>query len=565
MSIETDTYTVEFEDRVASAMHALAASHHPLPRPVHAAPPTPKRRWMLSTAAVALVLIGVGGVFAVTDRADDQSPIATAPGSSAETASTADTIDSTLPATSSPVDSAAPVETTISTASPVTTVDLSTIPSPLHVVPYGVSSDDTTVQVREVNVVSAPEFTQGADGVGEVVLSYEVQLGFSPEGRSSVIEQLSPTTTDGQLAIDVSCIVDGCLSPDPVNDFTQTSLQLTVRLTNQHLTPGAHFTDFQVGFDDGSVVVFSIGQFAVLQPSADFADAAATWAGEPKVIQTVFGEGSFAYHAISAFGSIWITDSARGLITRIDAITGAVLATIEAGDRSNRLTASNDAVYVAAEPAIRIDPATNEATPITGGARAHGITSDGTTVWTAGLQGEVQRIDPDGTITMLDLPDGRWMDLAVSNGLVWAIEQLRPATRLIGFDGVTGEIIHDLAIPVANNGYLVRLVADESDVFVGADTGGGWTGQLTVVDPTMGAIVDTVSLSARPEGIALAPDYIWTSGVVLDRNTLEVVHEQFFGFTIARGPDGSIWGTKSVPGAQSGTFTATRTLPGEFK
>jgi hypothetical protein len=68
-----------------------------------------------------------------------------------------------------------------------------------------------------------------------------------------------------------------------------------------------------------------------------------------------------------------------------------------------------------------------------------------------------------------------------------------------------------------------------------------WFSELTAVDPTDGTIIQTVPFNARPEGIALAPDYIWWCGVVLDRNTLEVVHEPFFGFAIARDPDGSIW------------------------
>jgi hypothetical protein len=59
----------------------------------------------------------------------------------------------------------------------------------------------------------------------------------------------------------------------------------------------------------------------------------------------------------------------------------------------------------------------------------------------------------------------------------------------------------------------------------------------------------------------LTPNHIWTSQAVLDRNTLDILNEQHFGFTITRGPDGSIWGTGGVA---DGTLTATRTAPGDL-
>lgn len=555
MTVESDPSTDEFEARIAAAMHTLAHAHVPEP-PVRNSRPVVRRGVLLSVAAAVLVLIGVGGVVAVTQRHGGREPSTTVP----VNGGIAPVATSPGPGNESPA-----TTQTATTPASVSSEPAASVPVPpagLQTVPFGATSTAGYFQVREVNVDSRP-FT---DVDGAIVLSYELQLGFDPAGRSSTIEQLSPTTTDGALAVEVTCNVDDCLSSEPVNDFVQTAFQLTLRRTGRELTAGPHSIEFELRFDDGTVEAFAVQVMANPEPSEYFAELVAASTGAPHPVQTVFGRGAFAYHAITAFGSIWILDNARGFVTRIDATTGAVLATMDTQAGGNRLAATNDAVYVSAEPAVRIDPQTNQATTMTGGAIAYGIISDGTTVWTASYQGPVQRIDPDGTITTLDLPSARWMDLAFTNGLVWALSSARNDSRLIAFDGATGEIRYDIAIPSEGDGFPVRLVADGTNVVVGTDTsgGGGRTGKLLIVDPTTGAIVDTVELDSRPEGIALTPNHIWTSSAVLDRQSLEVLDEQLFGFTITRGPDGSIWGTTAVPGAQSGTFVATRTAPGDL-
>ena len=44
-------------------------------------------------------------------------------------------------------------------------------------------------------------------------------------------------------------------------------------------------------------------------------------------------------------------------------------------------------------------------------------------MWAVGFQG-VQRIEPDGTITSVDVPDGRWFDALYLDGLVWIADLL---------------------------------------------------------------------------------------------------------------------------------------------
>lgn len=496
----------------------------------------PRRRSVvLTVAAVGLGLALIGGLVAVVDDRYEERPAGSSPSSST------------------------PVSTANATTVPATTTPATPPTPPLQVVPFGSSVDEGLyMQVIEKNV-EMPSVDAGSDEL----LRYQVDLTFAPEGRTSTIEQLSPTSTDGQLAIDVSCLVEGCLTLEPINDFAQTSLQLTIRRTDTPLTSGVHSSEFQVTFDDGSVLPFTINQLANPEPSDSIAEDVAEVNGRPAEAQTVVAEGGFAYHAISAFDSIWILDTSGGYVTRIDATSGAMLARIDVDARGSRLAASNDSVYVGAEPAVRIDPTANTASSITGGERTLGIISDGTTVWTGSHSGIIQRLDPDGTITSLDLPERPWMDLAFSTGKVWALSQQRGDSRLIAFDAATGELRHEIPIIMEGGGYPVRLVADDDAVVVGADATGRQTGELFIIDPATGAIVNDVDIESRPEGIVLTPQHIWTSGAVLDRHNLEILHEHSFGFTITRGPDGSIWGTRSVQGAPS-RFIAVRTAPGNL-
>jgi streptogramin lyase len=380
------------------------------------------------------------------------------------------------------------------------------------------------------------------------------------------------------LSVEVTCPVPGCLDLKPVNDAVQNRLQVTIRQSGESLSAGDHLIPFALRYDDGSTIEFEVALLAEQEPSAAFSEMVQAATGAPQLVQTVVAPGAFAYHAISAFDAIWIIDSSRKTVTRIDAITGELLTTIPLtdlpgpyGSTGNRLAATTDAVWAVGEPAFRIDPATNQVTEIGGGDQAYAIAADGTTVWTAGFEGTIQRIEPDGTITTVYAPpDGEprraFMDLVVADGKLWALSQTRGNSRLLAIDPVTGDVAHDLLLSGDISTIGVRVVADQHGIVVGADTsgGGGRTGELYLIDPTTGTITDTVELPSRPEGIALTDDHIFTSAAVVDRHSLDVVDDTPFGFTIARGPDGSIWGTGAIEGSRSITFAARRFAPGDL-
>jgi outer membrane protein assembly factor BamB len=401
---------------------------------------------------------------------------------------------------------------------------------------------------------------------GQVVLSYQLELGFDPAGRTGAVI-VDTETKDRQLAVTLPCRQPGCTSFSPLNQDIIAMVGLTVRTTTIPLTEGLHDLAMTIAYDDGSLEHFVV-QFlaASASPSPDLAEQIRTLTGPPANVQTVFGVGNFAYFITSAFGSIWVAGKASRTVTRLDAASGEVLATFPVSDPANRITATNTAVYVSGKSVTRINPTDNTATTIEIPEFSLAVIGHGDQVWATGFQGGFERIDPDATVTKLNVSRGAWMDLAFSNGLVWAVSQSRETGRVIAFDGETGKVRYN--IPVVRgepHSAPVRLVADEQSVVVGVDTSdlGGRTGELVVIDPSTGLITNRVPLSSRPEGVALTARHIWTSGAVLDRDTL-AVSPQPLGFSVARADDGSIWGTGVIPSSGTVEGLARRFAPGDF-
>lgn len=559
-------------DRVAPPppeFATLRTTHH---RNITTAPPTSarsggrgSRRRMLGLVIAAVLVVVVVAAVAITKPTSHHvSTISPHPGTSDKEPPAATSIGTTPTTTQPSSVTTLPTLTTSATAAP----PVSTPPAALILHPYGSRSDVPDIEVIDANVTVQP----AAVNSGDVVLTYELQIGFDPRKLGSTVEP-PIATSDGQLAIETSCPTPGCLILQPVNDRIQTRVELTVRRTTVVLTAGEHEARFAIHFTDGTTEHFTVGLYAEPAPSEAISSSVATLTGPPTQVQTVFDVGHFGYHMISAFGSIWLLGQASYSVTRIDAVTGAVLASIPIGVPSNRLTADADAVYVAGDPVLRIDPATNTVTPLTAAGltvNARAIIADGQTLWTASLTGGIYRIDADGTVTTVHpAAPAAWIDLAVSHGKVWVLGRDTSGARLVSFDETTSAPVDDVTIPLGPNpGIPVRLVADKRDVVVGIDprTGGAngfqSNGELVIVDPATGTITSTIPLATRPEGIVLTNLHIWTSGAVLDRTILAVTPVSL-GFTITRGPDGSIWATSSNPGTADAASVATRYAPGD--
>lgn len=532
-----------------------------------------RRRWT-SVAFGTTVVVGLVATAAVVRLIDDDkngdsiittdSSMPPVAASSEAVPSTTEQPNSTTSASSTTSPLVAPPSSVAPAASVTTTEDATLAPSamPVTVTPFGVSSNDTSVRISESEIETSPVGT-----TGEVVLSYRLALGLFPLPSPAKLVPAT-ITADGQLSVDVECSTPDC-SIEPINDEFQTTIRLVVRTTEQRLTTGVHTAPFTVEYTNGTTTQFDVQFYAQPAPSSEVSDLVASSTGTPEVVQRVPGIGRFAYHAISAFDSIWIIGKNSNTVARIDSITGELLATISldtTNSNPNRLAAGTDAVYAAGTPIVRIDPSDNSTTHIDNGVDANGIAANGTTSWASGRDG-IQRIDPDGTITNLDVPDRFWFDLAYSNNTVWALDQERGGGTLLGVDADTGTTRHTVPLQLSESEIAVRIVAGDDQVIIGTDTsgGGGRTGRILVYDAITATLINSVALDSRPEGIVITDNYIWTSGAIIDRDTLTVETDNtYFGFTITRGPDGSIWGTTSLASSSTAEGVAVRWAPGDY-
>lgn len=515
-------------------------------RPPSSAAPTPPQRprgRRLVVAAVGLTGLVVVALVAVRTTHHDPHPVLSVPATAPPTAAASSS--STSPSTSS---------TTIASSTTVAAT------APLLVVPTQRLDDDFGPGLTALDVDIAPaDVTPGSPALTMRLL---VNLTTDQAGRITT----PAVTSDGQLAVGLSCDDDSadCLRFQPKERYWGGIVTVTMSHTAVLLTAGEHPVDVSFTADDGSVVeTLTIVASGVPEPDGHFSRLATSLTGAPTPIQTVADVGRFGYDVISAFGSIWVLGKSSSTVTRIDATTGAVQATIPLDlltSARNRLAAGVDAVYVAAGPVVRIDPATNTTTTIGGDGRPLAITTDGTRVWTAGSTGVIQQVNPDGTTSNLDAPGYPWIDLAWRDGTIWALSQQRGGAHLVAIDATTGTVTDDLPITADVDGFPVRLAADRHGLVVGVDTsgGGGRSGELLVVDPDTVTVTATIPLDSRPEGIALTGHHIWTSGAVVDRTTLQVTPIGL-GFVVTRGPDGSIWAT----GSNGFTATLTRYAPGD--
>lgn len=500
-----------------------------------------------SLVAIALVI----GVVTVLRRPDGHSVVVPGPSSSPRSSPE-----------SSPVETRPPtLPPTAAATTPDSTPEPTGPPAAQRVVePVGTNGGLYGLRLSQTAVVSTP-----LTGVaGQTVLHYTLQVEIDTGGRGGTITS-DATTDDGQLRASLDCKQSGCTFA--AGGVQRITTDVTVTTAGAVVSGESHNLPMSLNFDDGTALPFGV-KFVVNPLAGDVVlrqinDST----GPPAEVQRVVGVGGFAYHLISAFHSLWIVGKNSETLTRLDASTGQIEASIRlSAGQTNRVTATDTAVYVSGNPVTRIDPTDNSTTTIELPAHSLGIIGDHEQVWAAGRDG-VERIDADGTVTGLGVPDDNWIDLAIANGLVWVVSQDEEIGRVVAFDGQTGDVRYDIPVVAGQpNSAPVRLVADERSVVVGIDTSGlgGRTGEVVVIDPSTGSITARVPLDSRPEGIALTDRHIWTSAAVLDRATL-AVSPVVLGFTIAFGPDGSIWGTRSsLDGTGIDIGKAIRYAPGDF-
>ncbi len=186
-------------------------------------------------------------------------------------------------------------------------------------------------------------------------------------------------------------------------------------------------------------------------------------------------------------GSVWVTSSGRGTLSRIDPETGEVAAEIEVGRGAVDVAADEGSgdVWVAAgvyrpednsagssrggseyNKLTRVDAATNRVVaeiPIAarepeGGAQ--GVAAGEGSVWAQSPRGRLFKVDPATDEVVASLSLGEYSsDLAVYGDSVWATAQVSVGTRLYRIDPRTARVVASEHGPDPSEGGYGGLVA----------------------------------------------------------------------------------------------------------
>ena len=150
------------------------------------------------------------------------------------------------------------------------------------------------------------------------------------------------------------------------------------------------------------------------------------------------------------YGSVWVTNSSDGTLSRIDATTGIVTKPIALGGGATDVAAGYGAVWVSDEAGgrvLRVDPQINQITqPINVGTGPTAITVGFGSVWVANsLDGTVSRIDPQtnhvtAVVQVGDGPDA----IAAGAGGVWVANEFGRSVARI--DPTTDTVTRAIAV-----------------------------------------------------------------------------------------------------------------------
>jgi YVTN family beta-propeller protein len=209
----------------------------------------------------------------------------------------------------------------------------------------------------------------------------------------------------------------------------------------------------------------------------------------------------------AGFGSLWVTQSAAGTVSRVDLRTRTIRQTIRVGGGPSAITVAAGDVWVANTldgSVSRIDPNTEavvQTIPV--GGLPSALTSAADAVWVANSEdGTVTRLDPnsgrvDAVVTVGKGPSG----LAYADGAVWATNQ--DAGTLSRIDARSDQLIDTIDAGDAPS----AIVAAAGSVWV-TDT---LDSTISRVDTTRDAVVATIWIGGGPGGIAAMNGAVWVT------------------------------------------------------
>ena len=206
--------------------------------------------------------------------------------------------------------------------------------------------------------------------------------------------------------------------------------------------------------------------------------------------------GQRAIRPVPAFGSVWVANAADGTVQRVDAKTGAVVATITVADPQRLLAAgcapSSEHAYATGSFGLR---ACDAPSAVAAGADA---------IWAAANDlNALVRVDPsrNAVTDTVALGFDPWSVTATADA-VWVSDYVNDG--VVRIDPATRTIAARVGVPsgpteIAMSGDAVWVVCSAA-------------GTVARIDPTRNAVVATISVGAWALAIAAAGDDVWVRG-----------------------------------------------------
>jgi YVTN family beta-propeller protein len=208
--------------------------------------------------------------------------------------------------------------------------------------------------------------------------------------------------------------------------------------------------------------------------------------------------------AAAGFGNIWLADSDRGALLRIDPESLEIVATIEGLSRPCGPQVVGDGVWIAVDQGIaKIDPASNT-TAFTVGEGGTFPAAGGPPLWGAEFgTGKLLQIDTlDGrisaTATLSGNPEIPW--LLVADGQLWATNDATSEVKR--FDANSGTETGTISVSLPS-----RLALVEDVLWVTSYEGGS----VYAIDTSTLEVLETLALGGTPNGIAIVPAGVWVA------------------------------------------------------
>jgi YVTN family beta-propeller protein len=204
-------------------------------------------------------------------------------------------------------------------------------------------------------------------------------------------------------------------------------------------------------------------------------------------------------------GSVWVTNGAVGTVSRINVETNEVSQELQAGSGPSGIAIGDGALWIAdsvGSALLRIDPTSGPVQTVAIAGQPTGVAFTPNGVWVSVASNTVARIDPADPTVTLTQPVGSGPTALVSAfGSIWVANHLDGTVSRL--DPSTGRIEATVEVGKGPN----ALVATDDSLWVAKK----FDGSISSIDPTTNTPVATVPVGGAVASLAIDGDRLWVA------------------------------------------------------